>query len=252
MHMYRYACTHTHVHICLHAHTQTHTHTHTHTQIYFKEENKVCKSLQLLGNNKVHKHCFHFSSFLFTVAEETEHDFSKLVTENLSELHLGTAPDKLNKVTRHCTQWKISIAPVWCSFLSPACGSWDVDSGVYASFNASLIPLQKIWVALPDYGYSTSGSYLCVQYFHVPRQWYNCQCQGFFTSAQMLTRVIAHRPCRRVCAESWPWEKNPLLHQHIKLLSVVHLAFWPISLPAGLFCSAYQGKTDANRWLRDC
>ena len=141
MHMYRYACTHTHVHICLHAHT--------HTQIYFKEENKVCKSLQLLGNNKVHKHCFHFSSFLFTVAEETEHDFSKLVTENLSELHLGTAPDKLNKVTRHCTQWKISIASVWCSFLSPACGSWDVDSGVYASFNASLIPLQKIWVALP-------------------------------------------------------------------------------------------------------
>ena len=30
--------------------------------------------------------------------EECEHDFNKLVTENLSELRLGTAPDKLNKV----------------------------------------------------------------------------------------------------------------------------------------------------------
>ena len=89
-------CTYTCIHIC--THTDTHTHTHTHAQIYCKEGKKVCKSPQLFGSNKVHKHCFHFSSSLFTVAEETEHDFSKLVTENLSELHLGTAPDKLNKV----------------------------------------------------------------------------------------------------------------------------------------------------------
>ncbi|KAK7096996.1 protein FAM114A2-like [Littorina saxatilis] len=37
--------------------------------------------------------------------EESEHDFSKLVTENLSELHLGTAPDKLNKVQENVRQW---------------------------------------------------------------------------------------------------------------------------------------------------
>ncbi|XP_076446063.1 uncharacterized protein LOC143283702 isoform X2 [Babylonia areolata] len=37
--------------------------------------------------------------------EETEHDFSKLVTENLTELHLGTAPDKLNKVQETVRQW---------------------------------------------------------------------------------------------------------------------------------------------------
>ncbi|KAK7481982.1 hypothetical protein BaRGS_00026785 [Batillaria attramentaria] len=36
---------------------------------------------------------------------ETEHDFNTLVTENLSELHLGTAPDKLNKVQETVRQW---------------------------------------------------------------------------------------------------------------------------------------------------
>lgn len=37
--------------------------------------------------------------------EDTEHEFSKLVTENLSDLHLGTAPDKLNKVQETVRQW---------------------------------------------------------------------------------------------------------------------------------------------------
>lgn len=36
---------------------------------------------------------------------DAEHDFNKLVTENLSELHLGTAPDKLNKVQETVRQW---------------------------------------------------------------------------------------------------------------------------------------------------
>ena len=46
---------------------------------------------------------------------------------------------------------------------------------------------------------------------------------------QLHRGVCGHR--KRVCTESWLWEKNPLLHQKIKLASV---AYWPNTLPTEL------------------
>ncbi|XP_041359732.1 protein FAM114A2-like [Gigantopelta aegis] len=37
--------------------------------------------------------------------DQQEHEFSKLVTEHLSELHLGTTPDKINKTQEKIRQW---------------------------------------------------------------------------------------------------------------------------------------------------
>ena len=60
---------------------------------------------------------------------------------------------------------------------------------------------------------SATRSYQCVR-FCVSRQRYGCQCLGFLTCSQrwcMLycTRgLYGHR--KRVCTESWLWEKNPL------------------------------------------
>ena len=39
---------------------------------------------------------------------------------------------------------------------------------------------------------SATHSYQCVQYFHVSKQWYGCQCLGFLTCAQMSMHAIAH------------------------------------------------------------
>ncbi|XP_050417359.2 protein FAM114A2 [Patella vulgata] len=41
--------------------------------------------------------------------EETEHDFVKLVTDQLTELHLGTTPDKLNKVQEKTRKWLVDF-----------------------------------------------------------------------------------------------------------------------------------------------
>ena len=88
---------------------------------------------------------------------------------------------------------------------------------------------------------ATHYSYQRVQYFHVSRQWYGCQCLGFLTCAQLLIQAIAHRglyghcKTKRVCPEDGFWEKNPLLHWGLEPTSVLHLGFQLDSLPTELF-----------------
>ena len=43
-----------------------------------------------------------------------------------------------------------------------------------------------------------------------------------------------YRHCKRVCAGSWLWEKNPLPHRGPELVSVLHLAFQLDALPTEL------------------
>ena len=40
---------------------------------------------------------------------------------------------------------------------------------------------------------SATHSCQCVQYLHVSKKWYGCQCLGFLTCAQMLMLATAHR-----------------------------------------------------------
>ena len=53
---------------------------------------------------------------------------------------------------------------------------------------------------------STIHSYRCVQYLHVFKQWYGCQCWDFLMCIQMLMHAVAHRSCtkhhKKVCTES--------------------------------------------------
>ena len=44
--------------------------------------------------------------------------------------------------------------------------------------------------------------YQCVQGFRVSKQWFRCQCLGFFTCTQMLMRAIAHVGCSDTVRES--------------------------------------------------
>ena len=40
---------------------------------------------------------------------------------------------------------------------------------------------------------SATHSYQCVQYLHVSKKWYGCQCLGFLTCSQMSMHATAHR-----------------------------------------------------------
>ena len=57
-------------------------------------------------------------------------------------------------------------------------------------------------------------AYQYVQYFPVSQQWYSCQCMGSFNvhidACDCAWGLYEH--CKRVCTESWRWEKNPLPH----------------------------------------
>ena len=66
---------------------------------------------------------------------------------------------------------------------------------------------QLTWVQNSSSKCSTTHSYLCVQYFHVSKQRYGCQCLGFLTCTQMLMHTIAHRGCTD-CTGSWLGEKS--------------------------------------------
>ena len=61
----------------------------------------------------------------------------------------------------------------------------------------------------------------------------------FLVCAQLLMPVNAHGDCvniKRVCTESWLWEKNPLPRQEIEHASAVrrtwHSTHWATSLPS--------------------
>ena len=48
----------------------------------------------------------------------------------------------------------------------------------------------------------TEYSYRCVQYFHVSKEWYGCQCLGFLMCVQMLIHATAHGGCTNTVRES--------------------------------------------------
>ena len=50
-----------------------------------------------------------------------------------------------------------------------------------------------------------------------------------------------YKHCKRVCAESWLWEKNPLLHQGAEPVSVLHPAFHSNTVPTEL-CQCLMKK----------
>ena len=58
------------------------------------------------------------------------------------------------------------------------------------------------WIRRSSCKSSATHSYQCVQYFHVSKHSYGCQCLGFLTSAQMLMRAITLGGCTDTVRES--------------------------------------------------
>ena len=78
---------------------------------------------------------------------------------------------------------------------------------------------------------STIHSYRCVQYFHVFKQWYGCQCWDFLTCIQMLMHAVAHTGCmnttiRTSALKVNSGEKIPCHHWDSNLH---HYYTWPFS-----------------------
>ena len=86
----------------------------------------------------------------------------------------------------------------------------------------------------------TEYSYRCMQYFHVSKQCYGCQCLGFLTCVQMLIHAIAHGGCTNTVRESAlkvgsgrkilcrTWDSNPcqycaLLTSFCALLTMIFI-----------------------------
>ena len=89
------------------------------------------------------------------------------------------------------------------------------------------------WIRHSSRKSSATHSYQCVR-FCVSRQWYGYQCLGLLTCSQCwcIRGLYGHR--KRVCTESWPWEKNPLPDRGLEPASVLPLAFQSGALPAEL------------------
>ena len=83
--------------------------------------------------------------------------------------------------------------------------------------------------------------YQCVQYFHVSKHWYGCQCVWLLTFAKMMMHAIAYWSCVNTIRESALKVNSgrkcmPLLHWGIKPASVLRLVFglklYQLSYPA--------------------
>ena len=77
---------------------------------------------------------------------------------------------------------------------------------------------------------SAADSYQSVQSVHVTKQWLLwLPVFGIFNvctdvnACDCTWRLYGH--CKRVCTESWLWEKNPLPYQGLEPVSVLHLGF---------------------------
>ena len=103
-------------------------------------------------------------------------------------------------------------------------------------FKVHFCPLQEIvaWVRHRSCKNISTDSYRC---------WYNFVCLNCSMAVgvwdfNMRTDIDAcdctrglYGPCKRVYAESWLWEKNPLPHQGLKSASVLCLGFQPAAVP---------------------
>ena len=49
--------------------------------------------------------------------------------------------------------------------------------------SSTFVSLAVPWIRHSSRKSSATHSYHCVQYFHVSKQWYDCQCLGFLTCA---------------------------------------------------------------------
>ena len=90
----------------------------------------------------------------------------------------------------------------------------------------------KLCVPLPGERHSScessaTHSYQCVLYFHMSKQCYGCRYLGFLTCAQMLMRVVAQGAVETTQGSALKIDrvKNPLRHQGLEPMSVLHLAF---------------------------
>ena len=116
---------------------------------------------------------------------------------------------------------------------------WD---SLQASYSLSLVGNLSLLTQVRHSSWQSSAthSYLCVQYFHVSKQWYGYQRCCFLTRTDVDTcdcmwELYGHHKLLKVCTESWHWEKNPLPQQGLEPASVRCLpAFQSDAQPAEL------------------
>ena len=83
-----------------------------------------------------------------------------------------------------------------------------VTRAVSQHFKKKMLVLQTgnsghlTWVRHSSRKTSASHSYLCVQYFRVSEQLYDCQCLGLLTCADMLIHAIAQGGCTDTVRQS--------------------------------------------------
>ena len=96
----------------------------------------------------------------------------------------------------------------------------------------------------------SNRSTVCVifLYFCMSEQQYVCRIFNMrtYTDACDCTRGL-YRCCKRVCAGSGLWEKNPLPHQGLEPASVLCLAFQSDALPTEMFPQVMQAWTSRAR-----
>ena len=96
---------------------------------------------------------------------------------------------------------------------------------------------------------SATHSYPRVQYFHMSRQCYGCQCWGLLTCARMLMRakLHGHGSCTDTVRESALEEQNSLPHRGLEPTSVLLLAFRLDALPITELCTPLSYSTKAMK-----
>ena len=93
------------------------------------------------------------------------------------------------------------------------------------------------WVRHSSHKSSATHSYQCVQYFCVQTMVWLPMFGIFNTRTDVpacncTQGLYGHR--KRVCTESWLWQKNPLLHRGLEPASRLRLAFQSNALPTEL------------------
>ena len=138
---------------------------------------------------------------------------------------------RLNSAVLHCWDGE------WCCFTLPKV--WmDTElcclSFFFYFLSTSLSPAGNsghlTWLSHSCCKSSAADSYQSVQSVHVTKQWLLwLPVFGIFNvctdvnACDCTWRLYGHR--KRVCTESWLWEKNPLPYQGLEPVSVLHLGF---------------------------
>ena len=95
--------------------------------------------------------------------------------------------------------------------------------------NVGIHPDLKKQTVLPQFLLLTGVS----QCLRVSKQWYDCQCLGIFSRRPVSIHVTActrgvYEQHKRVCAESWLWQKNPLPWTESNLHQLCAWLFTPL------------------------